>query len=75
VTAPGRSASRVAASVRASAARSASSKSGFSYHAARASSFSVLPPALLALAVPASTQALHPLNPNRLAQVVPSRVA
>ncbi len=55
VTAPGRSASRVAASASASAARSAASKSGFSYHAATVSSFSELTPALAALAAPAST--------------------
>ena len=48
VTAPGRSDSRVAASVSASAARSASSNSGFSYQAATPASFSGLTPALVA---------------------------
>jgi hypothetical protein len=46
VTAPGRSESRVAASASAGAARSASSKSGFSYQAAAVSSFPGLTPAL-----------------------------
>jgi hypothetical protein len=51
----------VAASVSASAARSASSKRGSSYQAARVSSFSGLTPALAAFAAPALTQALQPL--------------
>src|ERR1700734_2941858 len=61
VTDPGRSASRVAASVTARAARSASSKRGFSYQAATVSSFSVLTLPWPALWTPALTHALQPL--------------